>query len=108
VREALDYLGGTGIYADRKEFPLPKLVVLDLKLGAQTGFEVLQWIRQRAPAPLVPVIVLTASTSDTDLVEAYRSGANSFLSKPAELPALVDLVGALKQYWFGYNRFPPA
>jgi DNA-binding response OmpR family regulator len=107
AKEAVDYLSGFGIYADRAEFPLPHLVVLDLNLPGQTGLEILRWIREKAQDPLVPVIILSASTSERDLVEAYRSGANSFLSKPSQSDGLVGLVRALKEYWFGYNRFPP-
>jgi CheY-like chemotaxis protein len=107
AREAIEYIAGTGIYSDRTEFPLPSLVVLDLNLGAQTGFDVLHFIRQRSPHPLVPVIVLTSSTSDRDVADAYRAGANSFLRKPSELGPLSAVLGAMKEYWFGYNRWPP-
>ena len=106
-REAIEYLSGTGTFADRAQFPLPRIVVLDLNLPRQHGLEVLQWIRAHAPDPAVPVIVLTASTSDRDMREAYRLGANSYLTKPSGSEDLVALLRALEVYWFRYNRLPP-
>lgn len=106
--EAIDYLSGTGAFADRVQFPLPCLVLLDLNLPRRHGLEVLQWIRGNAPDPAVPVIVLTSSTSDRDVREAYRLGANSYLSKPSGAGNLVALVRALDAYWFHHHRFTPA
>jgi DNA-binding response OmpR family regulator len=105
--EALEYLSGNGTFADRQRFPLPCMVLLDLNLPGQHGLEVLQWIRGHAPDPAVPVIVLSSSTSDRDLREAYRLGANSCLNKPFGTDELVALVRALDVYWFQYNRLPP-
>lgn len=102
-REATEYLAGGGAYADRVQFPPPSLVILDLNLSAQTGLELLRWIRPKAPEPLVPVIVLTSSTSE-DLRDAYRAGASAYVSKPAELGLLVSLLRAVKDFWFGHNR----
>src|ERR1041385_5631437 len=70
--EAIAYLEGTGTYADRRRYPVPDLVVLDLKLPMKPGLEVLKWFRQHAPESTVPVVVFTSSTSDADLREAYR------------------------------------
>ena len=105
--EAIDYLSGIGTFADRVRFPLPCMVLLDLNLPRQHGLEVLQWIRGHAPDPAVPVIVLTSSTLDRDVREAYRLGANSYLSKPSGSEDLVALVRMLGAYWFQYNRLPP-
>ena len=105
--EAIDYLSGTGTFADRVQFPLPCMVLLDLNLPRQHGLEVLQWIRGHAPDPAVPVVVLTSSTSDRDVREAYRLGANSYLNKPSGLEELVALVRAVDVYWFHHNRLPP-
>ncbi len=104
--EAIDYLTGTGAFADRAQFPLPCLIVLDLNLPRQHGLEVLRWIRGRDANNTVPVVVLTSSTSERDLREAYRDGANSYLNKPSDPDELVALVSALKGYWFGLNRVP--
>lgn len=104
--EALDYLTGKGAFADRAQFPLPCLIVLDLNLPRQHGLEVLRWIRERDPDNTVPVVVLTSSTSERDMIEAYRDGANSYLNKPSSPTELVAVVSALKGYWFGLNRVP--
>ena len=81
-------------------------MLLDLNLPRQHGLEVLQWIRGNAPDPTVPVIVLTSSTSDRDMREAYRLGANSCLNKPSGSDELVALVRVLDVYWFRHNRLP--
>ena len=107
-REAIAYLSGTGAFKDRAQSPLPCLVMLDLNLPHKHGLEVLQWIRASAPDPIVPVVVLTSSTSDLEMREAYRFGANSCLSKPSRPEELIELVRVLKVYWFDYNRVPPA
>lgn len=106
-REAIDYLSGAGMFADRVQFPLPCMVLLDLNLPHQHGLEVLQWIRAHAPDAAVPVIVLTSSTSDRDVREAYRLGANSYLNKPSGSDDLLALVRALDGYWFRHNRLAP-
>src|SRR5580765_5095451 len=78
-QEAIDYLQGAGKFADREKFPFPYLVLLDLKLPYVMGLDVLRWIRQQPPTPMV-VIVLTASAEETDIASAYRLGANGFLT----------------------------
>jgi DNA-binding response OmpR family regulator len=86
----------------------PCLVVLDLNLPHKNGLEVLQWIRSAASNPAVPVIVLTSSTAELDMLEAYRFGANSYLTKPSQPEELVELLRALKRYWLDLNRVPLA
>ena len=81
-QQAIDYLKGAGKFAEREEFPLPCLVLLDLKLPHVMGLNVLKWIRQQPGAPLV-VVMLTASGEDADIATAYRLGANAFLTKPS-------------------------
>src|SRR5205823_4353145 len=82
-REAIDYLQGAGKFGDREQFPLPCLVLLDLKLPYVMGLDVLKWIRQQIGMELV-VVVLTASAEHADIKAAYRLGANAFLTKPSE------------------------
>jgi CheY-like chemotaxis protein len=106
--EAVAYLQGDGAFANREQFPLPCLIVLDLNLPHKHGLEVLQWIRASAPDPTVPVVILTSSTSDVDLREAYRFGANSYLNKPSLPQGLDEMLRTFKAYWFGMNRVPPA
>jgi CheY-like chemotaxis protein len=82
--QAIQYLKGEGIYADREQFPIPVLVLLDLNTPRVTGFEVLTWLRQDPDFRHLPVIVLTASTYSPDVTRAYQLGANSFLTKPTD------------------------
>jgi len=104
-QQAIDYLKGAGKFADRAEFPLPSLVLLDLKLPYVMGLDVLRWIRQQPGMPLV-VVVLTASGEDVDVATAYRLGANAFLTKPSEASKLEDMVEAIKDFWLTHNILP--
>ncbi len=104
-QQAIDYLLGTGPYADRAKFPFPCLVILDLKLPYITGLEVLRWIRQH-PATFVTVIVMTASGSEADVVEAYHLGANAFLTKPSESRKMEAMAAAIRDFWLIHNTLP--
>lgn len=104
-QQAIDYLQGAGKFADRTEFPLPSLVLLDLKLPYVMGLDVLRWIRQQPGTTLV-VVVLTASAEDADIATAYRLGANGFLTKPSEASKLEDMVKAIKDFWLTHNTLP--
>ena len=104
-RQAIDYLQGDGKFADRVKFPLPCLVLLDLKLPYVMGLDVLRWIRQRA-APATVVLLLTASGEDADIAAAYRLGANGFLVKPSEAGQLEVMAKAIKDFWLTHNKLP--
>jgi two-component system response regulator len=104
-QEAIDYLQGTGKFANREKFPLPCLVLLDLKLPYVMGLDVLKWIRRQAEIA-VPVVILTASADDADIATAYRLGANGFLVKPSEASTLDDIVKAIKDFWLTHNKLP--
>ena len=104
-QEAIDYLQGAGKFADRTQFPLPGLVLLDLKLPYVMGIEVLRWIRQQPGTPII-VVVLTASGGDEDVATAYRLGANGFLVKPSEADKLDDMVKAIRDFWLIHNALP--
>jgi two-component system response regulator len=104
-RQAIDYLKGAGKFADRKKFPVPCLVLLDLKLPFVMGLEVLKWIRQQPGAPLI-VLLLTASAEDTDIANAYRLGANAFLTKPSEASTFEEMVKAIRDFWLTHNTLP--
>ena len=106
--KAVAYLEGTGKYGDRETYPLPSLILLDLKLPLKNGLEVLKWIRSREDLETIIVIVLTSSKEDSDLDHAYRLGANSYLVKPPTAEKLVELAKALKLYWLCFNEFAPA
>jgi CheY-like chemotaxis protein len=105
-REALDYLEGAGGFADRTKYPLPALVILDLKLPRATGFEVLQQIRQRSETRSLIVLMLTSSASEADVAKAYALGANAYLVKPLRLEVLEEVVGAIKLFWLTHNTPP--
>ncbi len=105
-RTALDYLSGEGDYADREKYPIPSLLLLDLKLPYVLGLDVLKWIRMRPELQMLPVVVLTSSSEPSDLERAYRHGANSFMVKPSDPDELIGLVRCLHEYWFKYNVIP--
>jgi len=104
-RQAIDYLKGTGKFADRERFPLPCLVLLDLKLPYVMGLNVLKWIRQQ-PGVAPIVLLLTASAEDADIATAYRLGANAFLTKPSKASKLEDMARAIKDFWLTHNTLP--
>jgi len=97
--QAIAYLSGHGAYADRSVHPLPKLILLDLKMPLATGFEVLRWIRGTPGVSNIPVIVLSGSELQEDVRRAYVGGANSYLVKPLGFDALVDLVRNIHTVW---------
>jgi len=104
--EAIAYLKGEGHYANRAEFPLPAILLLDLKMPRKDGFEVLQWIRQDQHLCGLRIIVLTSSDGIQDIGRAYRLGANSFLQKPADFEKFVTVVHALQGYWIWMDKAP--
>jgi CheY-like chemotaxis protein len=105
---AMLYLSGEGPYRNREEFPLPAVILLDLKLPGKDGFEVLEWIRTQPGLSNLRVIVLTASDAMRDADHAYKLGANSFLTKPVQLDRLAEMMQALKGYWIWYDSAPTA
>ena len=104
--EALEYLIGTGRYANRVEYPLPELMLLDLKLPGIDGFQVLRWIRQQPGLKALRVVVLTASNALEDATIAYRVGANSFLVKPIDFDEFVNVTNAIQGYWLWTSKSP--
>lgn len=106
-QQALDYLRGAGEFADRNRFPLPALVLLDLKLPKIMGLDVLRAIRENPGlAPLI-VTVLTSSDQDRDIERAYRLGANSYLVKPSAADRILQMARTLCEYWLEWNVSPP-
>ena len=104
--EAIAYLQGEGKYANRDEYPLPSLLLLDLKMPRKNGFEVLQWIREQPGLSALRVVVLTASDEIRDVNRAYQLGANSFLVKPVDFAHFVEVTQALKGYWLWMSKEP--
>lgn len=104
--EAIAYLQGDGCYGNRTRYPLPFLLLLDLKMPRMNGFEVLKWVREQEKLKGLLVVVLTSSTREPDINQAYDLGANSFLSKPAHFDDLVQLLKRLQGYWLITNVAP--
>jgi two-component system, response regulator len=106
-QEALDFLFGAGKYAGREPPTMPAVVLLDLKLPKLDGIDVLQRIRADPRTKLVPVVILTSSSEDEDMVRSYQSGANSYVRKPIEFGAFANAVTQLGMYWVLINQIPP-
>jgi len=99
--EAIEYLGGTGPYSDRNEFPLPAVVLLDLDLPGISGFDVLRWIRKQTELKSLWVVVITCSELEQNASLASILGANSFIVKPRDLDSLIQMVETSLPYWLG-------
>lgn len=102
--EAIRYLAGDGKYGDRQRYPQPQLVLLDLHMPGQSGFEVLQWIRRQPALASTPVLALTASSDSGDIERASELGANGYLVKPGNLEELVKMTKALRDYWLSQDQ----
>ena len=105
-QKAMDYLAGTGSYADRLKFPLPCLVLLDLKLPGKDGLEVLRWAQSQPGLRNLMVVILTSSSDVSDVDKAYRLGARSYLVKPLTVEKRLAMAQAIKTYWLELNEFP--
>jgi len=105
--EALDYLFCTGAYTDRDPLDLPQVTLLDLKLPKVDGLEVLRRIRAEPRTRMLPVVILTSSKEEQDLVNAYSIGVNSYVRKPVDFSQFVNAIGQLGLYWLVLNEPPP-
>lgn len=104
-QQAIDYLAGVGIFADRDRHPFPCVVLSDIKMPQKNGFDVLRWIRAQPSLRTMVFIMFTSSASEVEIDQAYQLGANSFIIKPAGTDKLTELLRAFQAYWFGCNRF---
>jgi two-component system response regulator len=106
-QEALDYLFGRDKYADRVLFPMPNLILLDLKMPGIDGFEVLRQIKNTDILKRIPVIILTSSKEEGDRALSYDIGANSYLMKPVSFDGFTEVVAKIDDYWFTLNIGAP-
>lgn len=106
--EAIDYFSGTGKYQNTSSYPLPTIVLLDIRLPKRSGLEVLEWLKCHESLALLPVVVFTNSAEDIDIENAYRLGANSYLKKPYTLAETTALLKTIGEYWLDYNERPTA
>jgi two-component system response regulator len=105
--EALDWMFGTGVHAGRDTAELPSVVLLDLKLPKVDGLEVLRRIRADERTRLAPIVILTSSREEQDLVNGYRLGANSYIRKPVDFAQFIEAVKQLGLYWLVLNETVP-
>ena len=104
--EALDFLFATGIYSNRRMNELPAVILLDLKLPKVDGLEVLRRLRSAEHTRYIPVVVLTNSNEEQDILRSYSLGANSYVRKPVDFQTFTNLVGQLGKYWLILNETP--
>ena len=97
--DAISYLHGEGTYADRDKYPMPCLMLVDLKMPRRNGFEVIAWVRAQPGLKRLPIVVLTSSKQDPDINRAYELGANTYLVKPVKFEGLVEMMKTLQMYW---------
>lgn len=104
--DLMDYLYRRGAYAERAHYPRPGLILLDLNMPRKDGREALQEIKSDPDLRSIPVVVLTTSKAEEDIVRSYNTGANSFITKPVTFERLVDLIKSLGEYWFEIVELP--
>ena len=106
-QEAIDYLEGKGPFADRKNFPLPTLALLDIKMPRKNGLEVLEWVRHNGGGlRLLPVIIMSSSSIQEDIDRAYQLGVNAYLVKPTAFDELVETLKTTTDFWKGFVSHP--
>jgi len=105
--EALDFLLCAGVYAQRDPREVPQVILLDLKLPKVDGLEVLRRIRADERTRLLPVVILTSSKEEQDLIDGYKQGANSYIRKPVDFNQFIEAVRQLGLYWLVLNEAPP-
>lgn len=105
--EALDFLFGTGAQAERDTSVVPQVILLDLNLPKIGGLEVLQRLRADERTKLIPVVILTSSRAEQDIIDGYRLGGNSYIRKPVDFAQFTEAVRQLGLYWLVLNELPP-
>jgi len=105
--DALDYIMGTGKYAEGHSFNINRLILLDLNLPRVDGLEILRKVKSNDKTCMTPVVVLTSSKEEKDMIESYRLGVNSYIVKPVNFESFSQAIAELKIYWLLLNQWPP-
>ncbi len=103
----LDYLGACNRYEEGRSYPRPDLILLDLNMPKRDGREAIRMIKEDRQLRRIPIVVLTTSVSESDIVRVYEEGASSFLTKPTSFDGWIELIRLIDQYWFGLVHLPP-
>ena len=104
--DALEYIFATGKYADRNIYEMPKVILLDLKMPKISGLEVLKKIKSDERTKIIPVVLLTSSKEDNDIIESYKLGVNSYIVKPVEFKNFATAISDVGLYWLLINQLP--
>ena len=104
AEKALEFIFSTGDYQDKNKKYLPKLIILDLKLPKITGMEVLRQIKSDENKKVIPIVMLTSSSEEVDLIESYRYGVNSYIVKPNDYKQLQEVISEIGLYWLNWNK----
>ena len=104
---AMDYLKGQGIYSERAKFPLPKVILLDLRMPQMNGLDLLRWLRSQKDLAGIVVIIFTASAHPDDILRAAELGANAFVQKPSGFGELTQFLQLIKSFWGNFHQSPP-
>src|SRR5688572_9131507 len=105
-QDTIDYLAGIGEYANRRKYPLPMMILMDLKMPIMDGFQVLAWLRARDGIKVIPTVVFSSSDLPQDITRAYELGANSFMTKSVTYDGLLLKLQTLSQYWLEHCKHP--
>ena len=105
--EATDYLYGKGKFANKEEYPIPDLILLDINMPLKNGKQVLKEIKTNQQLKIIPVIMLTTSDQEKDIIDSYNLGVNAFISKPVRIKDFMEVISRLEDFWFTLNKVPP-
>jgi CheY-like chemotaxis protein len=104
--ELMDFLEHKGKYTSEKDAPTPDLILLDLNMPKKSGVEALKLIRENEQLKHIPVVILTTSEAEQDILDTYKLGVNSFITKPVSFEGLIEVMKVLKRYWFQIVKLP--